>query len=61
MFMSTGLTPKAAAICGMAVTITVASRFSIKKAPATSSGSALAREKKLMAECAGRSKNSMQA
>jgi hypothetical protein len=34
----------------MAVTITVPSRFSIKKAPATNKGSALAREKKLMAE-----------
>ncbi|MNN92134.1 hypothetical protein D3C81_2103700 [compost metagenome] len=48
MFISTGCTPKAAAICGIAVTITVPSRFSIKNAPATSKGSALARENQLM-------------
>jgi len=35
MFMSTGVTPNAAAMVGSAVAITVASRFSIKKVTAT--------------------------
>ena len=35
MFMSTGVTPKADAMVGRAVAITVASRFSMKKVTAT--------------------------
>src|SRR5271166_1812874 len=37
MLRSTGLAPKDRAICGIAVAITVPSRFSMKNAPATRS------------------------
>jgi hypothetical protein len=44
MLRSTGCTPKEFAICGRAVTMTVASRFSMKKVPATNSAIAMLRE-----------------
>ena len=48
MLRSTGSTPNDFAIGGMAVTITVPSRFSMKNAPATSSEIAVVRGKAMV-------------
>ena len=42
MFKSIGLAPKERAICGIAVAMTVPSRFSMKNAPATNKATAAA-------------------